>query len=157
MIFLVNTCPSKDSSSRFSMNHTPQLPIHAHVHFVIIFKFLISHQLLFLPSNKTWKDQISDIDAGYVNKTYHDLSITGICDEMDVPLWSECRQRNVIRQRILIRHKKEITSALIWKKRAAVTRDRSICAIHRLRSAIGGSIDCAPIGRSRNHRSIAQL
>ena len=81
------------------MNHTPQLPIHAHVHFVIIFKFLISHQLLFLPSYKTWKDQISDIDAGCVNKTYHDLSITGICDEMDVPLWSECRKRNVIRQR----------------------------------------------------------
>ena len=81
MIFLVNTCPSKDSSSRFSMNHTPQLPIHAHVHFVIIFKFLISHQLLFLPSYKTWKDQISDIDAGCVNKTYHDLSITGICDK----------------------------------------------------------------------------
>ena len=52
--------------------------------------------------------------------TYHDLSITGICDEMDVPLWSECRQRNVIRQTILIRHKKEITSALIWKKRAAI-------------------------------------
>ena len=72
------------------MNHTPQLPIHAHVHFVIIFKFLISHQLLFLPSYKIWKDQISDIDAGCVNKTYHDLSITGICDEMDVPLWSEC-------------------------------------------------------------------
>ena len=40
---------------------------------------------------------------------------------------------------------------------ATVTRDRSICAIHRLRSAIDGSIDCAPIGRSRNHRSIAQL
>ena len=39
---------------------------------------------------------------------------------MDVPLWSECRQRNVIRQRILIHHKKEITSALIWKKRAAI-------------------------------------
>ena len=58
--------------------------------------------------------------AGCVNKTYHDLSITGICDEMDVPLWSECRQRNVIRQSILIRHKKEITSALIWKKRAAI-------------------------------------
>ena len=85
------------------MNRTPQLPIHAHVHFVIIFKFLISHQLLFLPSYKTWKDQKSDIDAGCVNKTYHDLSITGICDEMDVPLLSECRQRNVIRQRILIR------------------------------------------------------
>ena len=30
------------------MNHTPQL----HVHFVIIFKFLISHQLLFLPYTK---------------------------------------------------------------------------------------------------------
>ena len=75
MMFLVNTCPSKDSSSRFSMNHTPQLPIHAHVHFVIIFKFLISHQLLFLSSYKTWKDQISDIGAGCVNKTYHDLSI----------------------------------------------------------------------------------
>ena len=39
---------------------------------------------------------------------------------MDVPLWSECRQRNVIRQRILIHHKKEITSVLIWKKRAAI-------------------------------------
>ena len=39
---------------------------------------------------------------------------------MDVPLWSECRQRNVIRQRILICHKKVITSALIWKKRAAI-------------------------------------
>ena len=51
---------------------------------------------------------------------YPNLSITGICDEMDVPLWSECRQRNVIRQRILIHHKKEITSALIWKKRAAI-------------------------------------
>ena len=157
MIFLVNTYPSKDSSSRFSMNHTPQLLIHAHVHFVIIqFTFLISctsafnhfsihrgishspffyicslclkiiifiayiHQnlvnvsnykhnnfqemlesfkhlnekfhgemrsgFLFLPSYKTWKDQISDIDAGCVNKTYHDLSITGICDEIDVPL-----------------------------------------------------------------------
>ena len=49
-----------------------------------------------------------------------DLSRSVICDEMDVPLWSECRQRNVIRQRILIRHKKEITSALIWKKRAAI-------------------------------------
>ena len=49
--------------------------IHAHVHFVIIFKFLISHQLLFLSSYKTWKDQISDIGAGCVNKTYHDLSI----------------------------------------------------------------------------------
>ena len=85
------------------------------MHFVIIFKFLISHKLLFLPP--TWKDQISDTDAGCVNKTYHDLSITGICDEM---LWSECRQRNVIRQRILIRHKKEITSALIWMKRAAI-------------------------------------
>ena len=36
------------------------------------------------------------------------------------PLWSECRQRNVIRQRILIHHKKEITSVLIWKKRAAI-------------------------------------
>ena len=47
-------------------------------------------------------------------------SITGICDEMDVPLWSECRQRNVIRQRILIHHKKEITLVLIWKKRAAI-------------------------------------
>ena len=63
----------------------------------------ISGHVLFLPSYKTWKDQISDIDAGCVNKTYHDL---GICDEMDVPLWSECRQRNVIRQRILICHKK---------------------------------------------------
>ena len=81
------------------MNHTPQLPIHAHVHFVIIFKFLISHQLLFLPSYNTWKDQISDTGAGCVNKTYSNLSITGICDEMDVPLWSECRQRNVIRQK----------------------------------------------------------
>ena len=49
------------------MNHTPQLPIHAHVHFVIIFKFLISHQLLFLPSYKTWKDQINDTDAGCGN------------------------------------------------------------------------------------------
>ena len=39
---------------------------------------------------------------------------------MDVPPWSECRQRNVIRQRILIHHKKEITSVLIWKKRAAI-------------------------------------
>ena len=97
------------------MNHTPQLPIYAHVHFVIIF-----NNFTLVPSYKIWKDQISDIDAGCVNKTYHDLSITGICDEMDVPLWSECRQRNVIRQRILIRHKKEITSALIWKKRAAI-------------------------------------
>ena len=44
--------------------------------------------VFFLPSYKTWKDQISDIDAGCVNKTYHDLCI---CDEMDVPLWSECR------------------------------------------------------------------
>ena len=60
------------------------------------------------------------MDAGCVNKTYHDLSITGICDEMDVPLWSECRQRNVIRQTILLRHEKEITSALIWKKRPAI-------------------------------------
>ena len=70
------------------MNHTPQLPIHAHVHFVIIFEFLISHQLFFLPSYNTWKDQISDTGAGCVNKTYPNLSITGICDEMDVPLWS---------------------------------------------------------------------
>ena len=36
-----------------------------------------------------------------------------------------------------------------------VTRDRWICAIHRLRCAIDGSIDCAPIERSRNHLSIA--
>ena len=38
-----------------------------------------------------------------------------------------------------------------------VTRDRWICAIHRLRCAIDGSIDCASIDRSRNHRSIAHL
>ena len=37
-----------------------------------------------------------------------------------------------------------------------VTRDRWICAIHRLRCAIDGSIDCAPIGRLRTYRSIAQ-
>ena len=39
---------------------------------------------------------------------------------------------------------------------SCVTRDRWICAIHRLRCAIDGSINCAPIGRSRNHRSIVQ-
>ena len=77
-------------------NESYSAAAHAHMHFVIIFKFRISNQLLFLPLYKTWKGQISNTDAGCVNKTYHDLSITGICDEMDVPLWSECRQRNVI-------------------------------------------------------------
>ena len=120
MIFLVNTCPKRLEQSIFNESYsTAAHPCaRAFRHNCQISNF--SHQLLFLPSYKTWKDQISDIDAGCVNKTYHDLSITGICDEMDVPLWSECRQRNVIRQRILIRHKKEITSALIWKKRAAI-------------------------------------
>ena len=33
------------------------------------FSHLISHQLLFLPSYKTCKGQISDTDAGCVNKT----------------------------------------------------------------------------------------
>ena len=64
-------------------NESYSAAAHAHVHFVMIIKFLISHQLLFLPSYKTWKGQISDTDAGCVNKTYHDLSITGISDEMD--------------------------------------------------------------------------
>ena len=47
----------------------------AHAFRYLIFTFWISNQLLFLPSHKTWKSQISDADAGSVNQTYHDLSM----------------------------------------------------------------------------------